>query len=249
MIALADLPGGDVFLVGMFEDTVDLDPTEGVDEHTANDDPDFEFRTDIFVTLLHGDGSYGWSRTMGGPDHDRGYDVAVDPYGNVILNGSFRQTVDFDPGEGVDPHTSLGQSDCFVTKLGSDGSYVWTVSTGSGYRDVSEYLAVDGDGHVLASGGFRGPTDFDPTCAVDEHDVPVPFGFTLFVTKLLCSERDGDYDGDGVIDLADFANLPPCLTGPGPTTCLTGCDVFDLDADDDIDLTDFAGFQNALTAP
>ncbi len=246
---LAVTPGGDVLLVGMFHETVDLDPTEGIDEHTANDDPDVTNGADIFVTLLHGDGSYGWSRTMGGVEQDRGYDVAVDPYGNIVFNGYFRDTVDFDPGDSVDRHTSVAQNDCFVTKLRSDGSYVWTASAGSVHRDYSEYVAVDPDGDILAAGGFGHLTDFDPTCAVDEHEAPVPFSYTLFVTKLLCAERDGDYDGDGVIDLGDFSHLPPCLTGPGPTTCLTGCDVFDLDADADIDLTDFAGFQNALTSP
>ncbi len=62
--------------------------------------------------------------------------------------------------------------------------------------------------------------------------------------RLVLSGRSPD--AAGVIDLADFSPLPPCLTGPGPTTCLTGCDVFDLDADHDVDLTDLAGFQRAF---
>jgi hypothetical protein len=57
-----------------------------------------------------------------------------------------------------------------------------------------------------------------------------------------CSSTPGDLDGDGDADLADFAALATCLTGPcggiGPTPC--GC--VDLDGDYDVDLADFARF-------
>ena len=57
----------------------------------------------------------------------------------------------------------------------------------------------------------------------------------------------GDTDGDGDVDLADFALLPACLTGPGGGPVASGCNVFDLDWDDDVDLYDVAAFANAFT--
>jgi hypothetical protein len=61
---------------------------------------------------------------------------------------------------------------------------------------------------------------------------------TLTVTSTL----PGDCDGDGDVDLADYANLPACLSGPaaahGPN-----CGCFDRDSDADVDLLDFADFQ------
>lgn len=61
----------------------------------------------------------------------------------------------------------------------------------------------------------------------------------------------GDYDGDGSIDLADYAAMPGCLSGPGagPVPRLglgAGCDAFDFDGDLDVDAFDFAGFQRAF---
>jgi hypothetical protein len=56
------------------------------------------------------------------------------------------------------------------------------------------------------------------------------------------STLPGDCDGDGDVDLADYANLPACLSGPaaahGPN-----CGCFDRDSDADVDLLDFADFQ------
>ncbi len=53
---------------------------------------------------------------------------------------------------------------------------------------------------------------------------------------------NGDYNGDGTIDLADYAALPACMAGP-EGALLADCDVFDFDSDTDVDLYDFACFQ------
>ena len=62
------------------------------------------------------------------------------------------------------------------------------------------------------------------------------------------TKKLGDADGDGDIDLDDFAGLPDCLTGPDNTPYTDGCGVFDFDTDADIDLEDFDAFQQALAA-
>ncbi|GJM24171.1 MAG: hypothetical protein DHS20C16_05860 [Phycisphaerae bacterium] len=51
----------------------------------------------------------------------------------------------------------------------------------------------------------------------------------------------GDSDANGVINLDDFANLEPCLAGPGGGLGV-GCECFDFDDDGDNDLQDFADF-------
>ena len=56
----------------------------------------------------------------------------------------------------------------------------------------------------------------------------------------------GDCNGDGIVDLADFHLLEPCLFGPGNGPG-AGCDCFDLDADDDVDERDLATFQVNFT--
>ena len=59
----------------------------------------------------------------------------------------------------------------------------------------------------------------------------------------------GDFDRDGDVDLADFAEVQSCFTGEGPTDVSPCCRVFDFEPDDDVDLDDYAQFHGALTGP
>jgi len=60
---------------------------------------------------------------------------------------------------------------------------------------------------------------------------------------------NADFDGDGDVDLADFAAFQSCFNGPNrplPAACTADAD-FDNDAD--ADLTDFGAFQGCFNGP
>lgn len=65
------------------------------------------------------------------------------------------------------------------------------------------------------------------------------------LTGSITQAGTGDYNGDGRIDAADFAELPGCLGGPAADSG-AGCRSFDIDADLDVDVFDVAAFQNAF---
>jgi hypothetical protein len=74
------------------------------------------------------------------------------------------------------------------------------------------------------------------------------------VTLQISPAANGDNDGDGDIDLADYSAFAGCLAGPGVTPPPTCTPNFALDGDQDVDLADaqlfFAGFSgNAPLAP
>lgn len=56
----------------------------------------------------------------------------------------------------------------------------------------------------------------------------------------------GDLDGNGVVDLADYAVFQGCFTGPGGGPVDGECMAGDSDLDGDIDLIDFGAFQRAF---
>jgi hypothetical protein len=108
---------GNAYVTGWFYDTVDFDPGSEIDNHTSNG------INDIFLSKCDSSGNYKWARTWGGSDGEEGKSVAVDGSGNPYVTGYFQLTVDFDPGSGVDNHTSNGDWDIFLSKYDSNGNW------------------------------------------------------------------------------------------------------------------------------
>jgi hypothetical protein len=176
---------GNIFVTGTFRGTADFDPGPGVDEHTMI--PPYE---DVFITKLHPDGSYAWTRTYDPGLGVQGGPIAVDADGAAVITGAFMGTIDFDPTDGVDLRSSLGDSeDVFVTKVHGDGAYAWTYTVGGPAIDRGRGVALDASGNVFVTGEFWETVDFDPGTALD---VRTSTGADdVFVTGLT---QDGAYE-------------------------------------------------------
>ncbi len=74
------------------------------------------------------------------------------------------------------------------------------------------------------------------------------FALTARVAAGNCNEPPVDLDGDGDVDLNDFASLQACFNGPNRPVS-AGCLCADGDGDADVDLTDFARFQACFNGP
>jgi hypothetical protein len=148
--------GGNVYTTGDFQVTVDFDPGVGTFELTPAG------QTDIFVSKLDGNGDFVWAKSMGGTGTDFGLSIALDSIGNVYTTGFFGGTVDFDPGAGTTDLTSAGLDDIFVSKLDSNGDFVWAKSTGGGLRDQGIGIVIDPGDNIYTTGSFQDTVDFDP---------------------------------------------------------------------------------------
>ena len=117
---------GNVYTTGFFRGTADFDPGAGVFDLTSTS-AGFE---DIFVSKLDSNGNFVWAKKMGGTGGDGAHSVAVDGSGNVYTTGFFSGTADFDPGPGTFNLTSAGFNAIFVSKLDSNGNFVWAKQMG-----------------------------------------------------------------------------------------------------------------------
>lgn len=132
--------------------------------------------------------SYKWTKTYGGNGRDVSRGICVDEYGNTYVIGVFKNTVDFDPGIGVENRTSNGYTDVYVQKLDADGNLIWVTTFGSPFEDYGIDIAVDSSGEIYLTGYFSDMIDFDPGLGNDYH---VSNGnYDVFIEKL---DVNGNY--------------------------------------------------------
>ena len=150
---------GNAFVTGsFFADTVDFDPGPGT----------------LLVTSAGNRGSLPSQATTARarcashsasarPNDDIGTEPAIDGSGDVLITGSFVNTIDFDPGPG---EVLLGTNGtkALVARYSNTGSYedayfFGPVGNGS---SVGQDIALDPSGRPSVIGDFSGTVDFDP---------------------------------------------------------------------------------------
>ena len=157
LLALSLDQQNNILATGRFIDTVDFDPGPGISQLASAG------FVDVFVQKLDPDGNYLWSRRMGGIRGDAGTDIVADKLGNVYTTGSFRDLVDFDPGQDTSYLSSaFGSVDVFIQKLDAAGNFLWAKSLGANGTDVGISLDTDSSGNIYVMGHFWGTVDFNP---------------------------------------------------------------------------------------
>jgi len=191
-----------VYIGGSFQNTVDFDPGVGVAEFTADG------VSNIFVQKLDPDGNYLWAVSFGGSFLDAARSIDVDASGNVYVTGEFRETVDFDPGPGIENRTAEDKADIFILKLDAAGNLVWVVTpTGPG-ENYGKSIVLDYSGNLIVTGQFDEGLDFnaDPN---ETHFRTTVGGGDIFVMKL---DTDGNFlwantMGSGAYDAAGYISV------------------------------------------
>jgi hypothetical protein len=114
-----------------------------------------------FNTNLSGQESLVYSTYLGGSGSDKGFDIAVDPVGNVYVTG-WATSANFPTTPGAVQQTYRGVQNAFVTKLSPDGSLVYSTYLGGSMGDRGEGIAVDTEGNAYVTGSAVS-TDFPTT--------------------------------------------------------------------------------------
>jgi hypothetical protein len=137
---------GAIYLAGLFSATLDIDPGPETNTLTSAGN------TDIYLAKYDPSGGLVWAFGIGGPGVDQVYQVAVDPFGNAYLAGSFADEVDFAPGDAVAAARAGGERDGFVAKYGPTGELLWVTPLNPIGDDAVLALSLDSAGNVVAAG-------------------------------------------------------------------------------------------------
>lgn len=153
---------GNSYVIGTFRLSADFDPGEGSLILTSNG------QTDAFIASYDVDGHLRWAFNIGGPGFDQGLAITNTPFGAICVSGSFRETVDFDPGDGQLLFTSAGSYNIWMGCYEAEnGALRWAHATG-GHGDFDRGWAVAADESGLyVTGDFSDTAQFDPSGSAD----------------------------------------------------------------------------------
>ncbi|KRP04162.1 MAG: hypothetical protein ABR94_04475 [Sphingobacteriales bacterium BACL12 MAG-120802-bin5] len=190
---------GNVYTTGMCAMGADFDPG-----------PEINFVSnsgyDVFILKLSAEGDFVWVKSIGGYDFDIGYDFAIDDSNNVYTTGSFKGTVDFDPGDLSNTVSNNGGSDIFILKLDSAGNFVWVKSLGGASSDYGRFISADNAGNVYTAGVFKETVDFDP--GPGTYNLTSTGSNDIFILKL----------GSASVDIGEHSFENSLRAFPNPTT-------------------------------
>lgn len=100
-----------------------------------------------------------WLHILGNEYPDRAYDIKTDVAGNVLVLGSFEDTLDFDLGPGT-AFLYAVNGYTYVLKLNAAGEFLWVKQWATPTSGVR--MDTDASGNVYVTGYVDGTQDLDP---------------------------------------------------------------------------------------
>lgn len=145
---------GNLYIVGLFQGTADLDPGAGVSESTSAGS------SDCFALKLDSNGDLVWKFTSAGAGNEIAERVRLDQASNSLyVSGTFATSASF----GGNAFTALGGTDVFVLKLSTtDGSLAWVKAIGSSASDTPADVSLLSGGRIKVAAQINNTADVDP---------------------------------------------------------------------------------------
>ncbi len=147
-------PSNNIYLTGSFQKTVDFNPDPNTSALITSSSSN---QNDAYVLKLNQNGIYQWVKILKLNSLNGGVGIegiGLDNSNSIFLTGTFRGTVDFDPG----PDTTLvsvvttNAPDGYVMKMSSSGVLSWVNRLGSSALENMSALAMKSNGNVVVAG-------------------------------------------------------------------------------------------------
>ena len=137
-------------------------------------------KIDVFIAKLDTDGNYLWAKQAGGSERDIGDGISSLSDGSSIITGFFEGNSTF----GSTNLTSAGKLDIFISKLDSNGNFLWAKQAGGTSTDLGYAVSTLSNGDSIITGQFQGTAQFGSTSLNSAG------GADAFIAKI---DNDGNY--------------------------------------------------------
>jgi len=180
---------------------------------------------------------FNWAKSFSGNNHTFIHEMVIDSNQNVIIAGSFKDSISISTGSGNITFISNGQYDIFILKLDSSGNFIWGKHYGGTGLDVAKAIKIDSHNNLIIGGYFNSFIDFNPGTGVDTLSAGSSSAFILKLSnsgnfiwaKRTCnSVYAWSYGEDLVVD--SDGNIYNCGKFAGSQDFDPGSGVFLMDA-------------------
>ncbi len=164
---------GNVYMSGFYGTSLTLGPgtTLGV-----------QGLSDIYISKFDPQLNLNWGFRIGSNETEYSQGLFTHADGRTILLGSFRNTVDFDPGPGTVTLTQTSSTqDGFFASYDSAGQFLFVRHLESGTSASPITTLIEPDGHILVAGSCAGTMDADPGPGVS--NVGIGFNDQAFLAR------------------------------------------------------------------
>mgnify|MGYP000925209065 FL=1 len=147
-----------IYVCGTYNSDLDFDPGPDTVRRLQHG-----VYPNMFILKLNAAGLFEWVNTYGGDNTLIPYQCRVNGSGKLVITGTFRNTVDFDPDSSTVALTAPGTlGDAFVTMYNSEGAFLWVRQLGGNLNEIGLSVCFDGFDNIYTTGCFEDQADFDP---------------------------------------------------------------------------------------
>jgi len=159
---------GNVFITGNFDDSliVNNEVFDTYEFEIFDNNDGFVMKLDKFGELIwfkhimsNSGSSYITSQTTSS--------IVIDNNNDLIIVGSFFSSFKVDGETQSAISSSNGESDCYILKLSTEGSFIWVKRIGGSGVDGGGRVAIDSENNVYIPGSFNLTVDFNPEPGVN----------------------------------------------------------------------------------
>ncbi len=188
-----------VYVLGAFEGSLDLDPGLGVFNVTS---PSVANK-DIFLAKYDSSGAFIWGFDIGDSAEQSANYLFIKSNGNIIISGEIEGVVDFDPSINsftVSSKSAFGNT--YVASYSNSGSFNWVRLFEYADQSGSWYTELDNSENIYLSFDVKDSVDLDP-----DTGVTMVYGNNYEKTFLVKLNPNGKYNWHITLGDSGFTSL------------------------------------------